>query len=81
MSKQPTANAFVRAQESWALHVAARLRDEINALEESLLADGNSEYNLSENEELLDMYDDLMFWERYVDEMKIQRNFIKERYL
>lgn len=81
MAKQPTATAFTRSQESWASHVADRVRADIIARESVLRDDGVPEDQWDADRILMDLYDDELFWDRYADEMVKQREYIREKYL
>lgn len=81
MSRQPTATAFTRAQESWALHVADKVRSDIVQRETTLQQDGVPEEQWDDDDQLMDLYDEEIFWDRYAEEMVKQRLYIKDRYL
>jgi hypothetical protein len=81
MAKQPTATAFTRTQESWANHVLEKVRKEIEE-RESLLRRNDIPIELwDDDDDLMEMYDDELFFERYAEEMARQRAYIKEKYL
>ena len=81
MTRQPTATAFTRAQESWASHVLSRIRTDIVARELVLRDDGVPEDQWDSDGILMDLYDDELFWDRYAEEMVKQREYIREKYL
>lgn len=80
MAKQPTATAFTRTQESWAKFVLDKIKAAIEERESWLRELGKSTDELSEDNELLDMYDDELFYERYSQEMADQRSYLKAKY-
>lgn len=79
-SKQPTATAFVRAQESWASFVLPKIRTNIENRESELKAKGVSVDDFDKDETLMDLYDEELFFERYAVEMARQRAFLFEKY-
>lgn len=81
MSKQPTATAFVRSQESWAEHILGKIQQQIEDREEWLAERGIEPEDFDTDNELLDLYDDEMFYERYAKTMATQRDYIREKYL
>lgn len=81
MEKQPTATRFTRTQQSWAEHILKKLEGEIDERENLLLSEGWEKENLPDDETLSDLYDDELFYMRYAEEMKSQRDYIKENYL
>ena len=81
MAKQPTATAFTRTQESWAKFVLDKIKAAIEEREMYLINEqGWTREALSEDNELLDMYDDELFYERYGQEMADQRSYLKNKY-
>jgi 23S rRNA G2069 N7-methylase RlmK/C1962 C5-methylase RlmI len=81
MAKQPTATAFTRTQESWARFVLDKIEKKIEERESWLYENGWREEDLDKDPELIDLYDDELFYERYADEMEKQREYIRENYL
>lgn len=79
-SKQPTATAFVRKQESWVQFVLEKVRANIEEREEALRENGWPEESLYDDEKLRDLYDDELFYERYGEELVKQREFIRKKY-
>lgn len=80
-SKQPTAIAFTRAQESWADFVLKKIRTKIEEREKELSENlGVPVDRLPEDDELMDMYDEELFFERYAEEMAKQRGFLRAKY-
>lgn len=80
-TKQPTATAFTRTQEDWARFILTKLDTKINARELLLQERGVPVEDWDQDEELYDLYDEEMFFARYADEMKKQRNYLHEKYL
>ena len=80
MSKQPTATAFTRTQESWAIHVLPKVRAQIEEREDWLREKGWKPDEFDTDATLMDLYDDELFYERYAAEMARQRAYIKEKY-
>lgn len=78
--KQPTASSFVKSQESWAIHVLGLVRAEIEDREEALRENGWPDEDFPNDEKLMDLYDDELFWVRYEKEMVKQRRYLKEKY-
>lgn len=80
MAKPPTVNAFVKQQESWASHVLTKIQAKIEDREEYLREQGWNVDDLSDDQTLMDLYDEELFYIRYGEEMVKQRKFIQERY-
>ena len=80
-TKQPTATAFTRTQESWANFVLKKVKANIAKQEERLREDHVPVDEWGDDPILYDLYEDEIFYERYAQEMEIQRDFIKEKYL
>lgn len=80
-NKQPTATAFTRTQQSWAEFVLVKVRAKIAEQESWLREQGWPSDKFNENEKLMDMYDDELFYLRYAEEMEKQRAFIRKNYL
>lgn len=81
MAKQPTATAFTRTQESWALHVLnEKVRPAIDERQTFLRNKGTPESKWDSDPILMNLYADEEFWERYADEMIRQREYIKEHF-
>lgn len=78
--KQPTANSFIRAQVSWAKHMANRVSEDIEEREKNLRARGVVPELYSEDDELMDLYDEEIFWERYEEEMVKQQEYFRGKY-
>ena len=81
MRKQPTAMEFTRTQESWAAHRADMVRRDITQYEDRLRQEGIPASSWDDDETLLDLYEDEIFWDRYTDEMVKQRNYLRNQYL
>lgn len=81
MSKQPTATAFTRSQESWSEFVLEKVRQQIADMEDDLLEVGWKPEEFPENDKLMDLYDDEMFWLRYGEQMVKQREYLRKKYL
>ncbi len=81
MANQPTATAFTRTQESWAEHVLEKIEAKIKVREHWLREDGYPESEFADDEELYDLYEDAIFYERYAEEMRKQREYIRVNYL
>lgn len=81
MNKQPTATAFTRSQESWSEFVLNKVRTQIADREEWLAERGIEPEDFDTDDELLDLYDDEIFWIRYGKQMAKQREFLREKYL
>lgn len=81
MAKQPTATAFTRTQESWARHVLDRVQAQIEDREDALRENNWKDEEFPNDETLMDLYDDELFWERYALQMQQQRDYIREKYL
>lgn len=80
-NKQPTATAFTRTQESWAQFVLKKIRKDIQEKEDYLINErGWSRDQLSEDDALLDLYDDEIFYERHARYMADQRDYLREKY-
>jgi len=79
--KQPTANSFIRSQVSWARHMANRVREQIEEREKELRVQGVWTTDLPDDDDLMDLYDDELFWERYEEEMNKQRQHFREKFL
>lgn len=80
-TKQPTATAFTRTQESWATFVLGKIRANIEKVEEELRRDNVPLEEWDDNEDLLDLYQEELFYERYAEEMLNQRQYLAEKYL
>lgn len=78
---QPTATAFTRTQESWANFVLEKIRAKIAEQESWLRENGWTDEEFPDNDKLMDLYDDELFYTRYADEMARQREYIRENYL
>jgi len=78
---QPTATAFTRTQESWAEFVLGKIGEKIETREAWLTANGFSEEDFAEDTELIELYEEELFYERYADEMRKQREYIRDTYL
>lgn len=81
MSSQPTATVFTRKQESWASFVLEKVRAKIEDREEGLRENGWSPEDFPNDEKLMDLYDDELFWSRYGEEMARQREYLRVKYL
>ena len=81
MAKQPTATAFTRSQESWAKHVLDKVQLAIEEREDWLRENGWPVEDFPNDDTLMDLYDDEMFWSRYGLQMAVQREYIREKYL
>ena len=81
MNNQPTATSYIRHQESWYSHLIDKTEARIEELEESLLEDGWTVDELSGNEELMALEEDVIFYIRFVEVMKEQREYIRGKYL
>lgn len=79
--KQPTATAFTRTQESWATFVLDKVDEKIDLREAWLNDNGVPEDQWAEDPELLELYEESLFYERYAEEMRTQRDYIRTRYL
>lgn len=79
-NKQPTATAFTRNQESWANFVLAKVKKEITEREDWLRELGWDTDSLPDDPELMDLYDDELFYERYSKEMADQRGYLRKRF-
>lgn len=74
MSKQPTAIAFTRKQEKFGKHILEKVQAEIEELESWL---GKDEEPFGR---LLDLYDDEMYWARFIEQMREQRKHLHNKY-
>lgn len=82
MSKrQPTATQFTRTQESWANHVLGLIQDKIEEREALLRKHDIPIEEWDADEALMELYDDELFFERYAEQMRQQREYIHEKYL
>lgn len=79
-NKQPTATAFTRTQESWAEFVLAKVQAKIVEQEDWLRERGWKDVDFPEDEKLMDLYDDELFYSRYAEEMARQRKHLKKKY-
>ena len=59
--RQPTATTFVRAQESWADFILEKVRKKIADREEALRENRWPEEDFSNDEILMDLYEDEIF--------------------
>ena len=82
MSKlQPTATEFTRTQGSWAAFILEKIRVKIDDREEALRENGWSEDQFPDDDKLMDLYDEELFYTRYGEEMIKQRAFLRNKYL
>jgi len=81
MTKQPTATAFTRTQESWAKFALGKVREQIEDREEALRERGWRVEEFDSDDTLVSLYEDELFYERYAEEMASQRGYIRMRYL
>lgn len=81
MNKQPTATKFTRAQESWAYFILDKLDVSISEREAALRAQGIPSEEWDQDETLMDLYDEELFYTRYAAEMSRQREHIRNTYL
>ena len=81
MSNQPTATAFVRGQESWSEHLLTKLYGQIEAVEAALTEAGVPVEEWDKDTELMQLEEDVIFYERYAEEMAVQREYIRTKYL
>lgn len=72
--KQPTAIAFTRTQEKFAKHILEKTQEKIDRLEAEMSDPDNP------SEELLDLYDEELFWGRYVRQMRDQRDYLHGKF-
>lgn len=79
-SKQPTATVFARSQESWADFVLGKVQAKIADREAGLIENGWTEEEFPNDEILMDLYEDEIFYERYGDEMAKQREYLRKKY-
>lgn len=80
-SKQPTATQVLRSQESWANFILDKLESQIEAREAELEAMGIPVDAYDQDDTLINLYDEEMFYARYADEMARQREYIRSKYL
>ena len=80
MSRQPTATALTRTQESWAQFVLAKVQAKIAEQESWLREQGWKEDEFPNSEILMNLYDDELFYIRYAEEMQRQREYINRKY-
>lgn len=81
MSKQPTATAFVRAQHSWASHLLEKVDAAIDDREDDLRERQVPVELWCEDDSLMDLEEESIFLTRYIEEMEVQREYIREKYL
>ena len=79
-TKQPTATVFARNQESWADFVLGKVRAKIEDRETALRENRWPEEEFSDDEILMDLYEDEIFYERYGEEMTRPREYLRKKY-
>lgn len=79
-SKQPTATAFTRTQESWAKFVLEKIKADIEDQESWLTERGIAVEDFDLDDKLMKLYDEEFFFERYAVEMAEQRVYMRGKY-
>lgn len=80
MAKQPTATAFTRTQQSWAIFVLSKVKRDIEEREDWLRELGIPTDEFSDDDKLMNLYDDELFYERYANEMSNQREYLHKKF-
>lgn len=78
--QQPTATAFTRSQESWADFVLPKIQAQIQEREDWLVEIGWNRDELPDDDILMDLYDDELFYIRFAKEMRKQRAILRAKY-
>jgi hypothetical protein len=81
MSKQPTATAFLRVQQSWASHLLEKANAAIDDREDDLRERQVPVELWCEDDALMELEEESIFLTRYIEEMEFQREYIREKYL
>ena len=75
IKRQPTAIAFTRTQEKFAKHILEKVQAEIAAIEATM-----EDPDLNPSDYLCDLYDDEVYWIRFADHMRQQREYLHQKY-